>query len=349
MSDNFLGIGTFFMVGLPGPDLDNSTLALIREYRIHNFILFTRNVSSREQLGSLCRDLRAACAKQGLDSPLIAIDQEGGSVTRLLPPFTQFPDAREMAESENPEGELSRYAAVCARELIGVGINMNLAPVLDVCPADEDLFMERRSLGGDPDRVAYLGALIIGEMQGLGLAACAKHFPGLGAAVIDPHKDLPVVARPLAELLRQDLQPFRAAVRAEVAAIMTSHTIYEALDSETATLSERILSGLLRRDLEYGGLIITDDLEMGAIESRGSIEQAALKAFAAGADLLLICHDHDKVIRAVQTVGEAVREGRIPQERLRSCRARLHAVSQRFSIPLLGLFRKSHEMAKQKI
>lgn len=334
MSDNFSDIGAFFMVGLPGPDLDDSTLALIREHGIHNFILFTRNVTNREQLRSLGRELRAACAVQGLDPPLIAIDQEGGSVARLLPPFTQFPGAREMAGAEDPEDTLSRYAAVCARELLGVGVNLNLAPVLDVCPAGENLFMEHRSLGGDPERVAYLGALIIREMQDLGLAACAKHFPGLGAAVVDPHQDLPVVARSLAELLHQDLQPFRAAIRAGVAAIMTSHTIYQALDSEPATLSARILSGLLRQELGYGGLIITDDLEMGAIENRGSVAQAALKAFGAGADLLLICHDHAKVVQAVRMVTAAVREGRIPLEQVRSRRARLHAVSRRYSIPL---------------
>jgi beta-N-acetylhexosaminidase len=326
-----IDIGGLFMAGLPGTALDGSTRGLIEEWRIGNFILFKRNVADPEQLRRLCHDLRDACLAGGLPAPLIAIDQEGGTVTRLPPPFTQFPDARVLAGADDPGAALTAYGRTCARELREIGVNMNLAPVLDVCPAGEGCFMERRSLGADPEAVGRLGRLVAAAMQAEGIAACGKHFPGLGAAILDPHERLPRVERSLAELRRLDLPPFRE-VAAEVAAIMTSHTVYPALDREwPATLSRPILTGLLREEIGYQGVIVTDDLEMGAIEKEGPLDEAALRAFEAGADLLLICHDHQKVHRAHQRLKAAAAAGRIPPARLASSLARIAAIRRRFA------------------
>jgi beta-N-acetylhexosaminidase len=325
-------IGQLFMVGLPTTELDSSTLQLICDLRINNFIIFKRNAHDKQQLRHLCDELRQACRNNDLPPPMIGIDQEGGSVARLLPPFTQFEDARLLAESDDPEKELLAYADTCSSELLEVGINMNLAPVLDVCAAGQDYFMERRSLGEDPDRVAQLGVLVINAMQRLGIAACAKHFPGLGAAVVDPHQELPKVARPLAQLRAIDLPPFAAAITAGVAAIMTSHTIYDGLDPEMpATLSRKILSGVLRTDLGYNGLIITDDLEMGAIEREQPLAEAALQSLQAGADLLLICHDHAKVRKTYRTLVDSVAQGILPDNRIRKSIARIAEVRRRFA------------------
>lgn len=340
MSKNTSDIGEFFMVGLPGTVLDDSTRLLIAEHRINHFILFKRNVVDKDQLRNLCRDLRYACAAQGMLSPLISIDQEGGTVTRLPLPFTQFPEARQLAESPDAEQLLINYARTTARELQGVGINLNLAPVLDVCPAGQGFFMERRSLGGETATVAKLGSLIIMEMQDLGLAACAKHFPGLGRAVVDPHHQLSTVSQSSATIKEDDLPPFRAAMAVEVAAIMTSHTIYRDMDSENAaTLSTRILTDLLREEMGYQGVIITDDLEMGAIEKEGAIDRAALQAFQAGADLLLICHEHDKVVRSLNTLKSAVEQGLVSEGRLAASRARLRDMARRYAIPLRAITR----------
>jgi beta-N-acetylhexosaminidase len=328
----YTDIGQLFMVGLPATELDNSTLLLIRDLQINNFIIFKRNVQDQQQLRQLCDALKQACRTNGLPPPLISIDQEGGSVARLMPPFTQFADARILAESGEPEKELLAYADTCSRELLEVGINMNLAPVLDVCAAGHDYFMERRSLGEDPTRVAHLGVLVINAMQRLGIAACAKHFPGLGAAVVDPHLELPQVARPLAQLRTIDLPPFTAAIAAGVAAIMTSHTIYDDLDPEMpATLSKKILTNLLRTDLGYDGLIITDDLEMGAIEREQPLAEAALQSLQAGADLLLICHDHAKVRKTYRTVVDSVAQGILPANRLRKSTARIAEIRRLFT------------------
>lgn len=325
-------LGQLFMVGLPGVALDNSTRRLIEEFRINNFIYFKRNVESPEQLKKLSGDLRKACIRNNLGSPLIAIDQEGGSVSRLPPPFTQFPDARVLAQSEDPESALTTYALTCALELKGIGVNYNLAPVLDVCETGKEYFMEKRSLGGDPELVGRLGAHVIREMQAHGIAACAKHFPGLGAAVVDPHFQLPYVAKAEPGLRTQDMLPFQKSIAAGVASIMTSHTIYQHLDPESpATLSKKILTGMLRNDLGYDGVVITDDLEMGAIEKEGNLGRAALQAFAAGADMLLICQSHEKVIDAFRKTADAIAENPALQVRMQESIRRVTTMRDAFA------------------
>lgn len=328
-----LDAGGLLMIGLPGKELDDSTLRLIEGFRISNFILFKRNVGSPAQLHALCHDLDSACHNHGLGKPLIAIDQEGGSVTRLPAPFTQFGDARQIGLAASPEKAARHYSATVAKELLKIGINMNLAPVLDICPTGQGCFMERRCLSDRPEQAAALGALIITEMQQQGVASCAKHFPGLGAVSIDPHQTLPVVAKTAQDMLDQDLQPFRAAIQAGVAAVMTSHTVYHNLDTEhPATLSFSILTDLLRGQLGYDGVVITDDLEMGAIAKNESVPMAALKAFQAGADLLLICENHDIVVDTCLTLQKAVNLGQFDAKRLVSSLDRIERVRQRFAI-----------------
>lgn len=322
------------MVGLPGPDLDSSTLKLIQEYGINNFILFKRNVVNPGQLRDLCHRLAGACREAGLNSPLISIDQEGGTVARLVEPFTQFPDARKLAQSPDAEVLLADYARTCVHELLRVGINMNLSPVLDVCPEGEDCFMERRVLGENPREVARLGRLIIKHMQEGGLAACAKHFPGLGVAKLDPHVVLPVVDKSFQSIVDEDLEPFREAVAAGVAAIMTSHTIYPSMDEDQpATLSRKILSGILREEMGYDGIIVTDDLEMGAIEDSHTVAAASVGSLRAGCDLLLICHEHHKVIAAYQALVEAIASDRALEEQFLRSAARVEIAQNRYKIP----------------
>ncbi len=320
------------MIGLPGLELDPSTMGLVSENHITNFILFKRNIKSPDQVRSLCESLASFCAGQGLGHPLIAIDQEGGTVKRLPPPFTQFAGARELACSSDPNKEILSFARTTARELKGVGINMDLTPVLDICPANQEFFMESRSYGDNPAIVAEWGGLVIKEMQKEGIVTCAKHFPGLGAAVLDPHLQLPTVAKDLEELSAFDLLPFKEAIACGVGAIMTSHTIYSGVDPEfPATLSKKIITGILRTSLSYNGLIITDDLEMGAIENEISVEQAAVNAFLAGVDMLLICHDHDKIERAYGEMTQALSDGRIPSERIDASFKRVEALCSRFA------------------
>lgn len=279
-----------------------------------------------EHLADLCRE-------HDLALPLIAIDQEGGTVARLTAPlFAQFADAREYAQSPDPEKKLGDYAATCGHELRQVGINLNFAPVLDICPERQNFFMERRSLGEDPRQVARLGSLVIKIMQEQGVAACAKHFPGLGGAKLDPHLLLPVVERSRMEL-EEDLVPFQGAVAAGVAAIMTSHTVYPHLAPDIpATLSAVILTEILRQKMDFQGVVVTDDLEMGAIENEMAVADAALAAFQAGADLLLICHDHEKVKRAWNKLATACDNGLVSAGRLKASQARIAELGSRYGV-----------------
>ncbi len=248
-SDDQHAIGHIFMVGLPGIELDDSTRALICDLKIHNFILFRRNVDNKEQLKRLCSALINACLVNDLPKPLISIDQEGGQVARLPPPFAQFDAPRQIACGPQAEQKLEEFARTCAQELLEIDVNMNLAPVLDVCPVGKGLFMEQRCLGEDPATVAELGTLVINQMQDVGVAACAKHFPGLGSASLDPHMELPVVDQPLSTFEKIDFLPFQRAIAAGVAAIMTSHAVYSQIDSGLpGTLSSQVVHDLLRKN-----------------------------------------------------------------------------------------------------
>jgi beta-N-acetylhexosaminidase len=325
-------VGHLFMVGLPGPELDDSTRELIEWHAVHNFIIFRRNVVDQEQLQRLCASLVNACRECALPPPIISIDQEGGQVARLPSPFSQFPEPRALAEGKNPEELLGEYAAVCASELRQIGVNMNLAPVLDICPAGQGMFMERRCLGAEPQGVAELGRVVISDLQAGGVAACAKHFPGLGAAVLDPHLELPVVDLAAEHFERESMVPFRMAAEIGVAAFMTSHAVYSNFAPRVpGTLSRQVVHDLARDSCGYDGLIITDDLEMGAIEKFMPFPEAALRAFLAGADILLVCHSHDKVRDAIAALETAQRHGVFAASRLDDSLSRQAKVICRFS------------------
>ncbi len=326
--------GRFVMAGLPGPELDGTTRDLVRRFGLANFILFRRNIESPSQVAGLCAALARCCREHGAGPPLIAIDQEGGTVSRLPPPFSQFGDARDLAAAADPAAAARAYARTCGRELRGVGINMNLAPVLDVCPGrDGAWFMARRCLGSDPRLVARLGEVIVGELQRAGVAACAKHFPGLGSARLDPHEVAFSIDKTEEALQREDLPPFAAAIRAGVAAVMTSHTLYSALDGQwPATLSETICTGLLRNKMGFSGVLITDDLEMGAIAGQLAVPEAAVRAFAAGADLLLICERQEEVAGTCRLLASSMEGGQVPKARFRAAAARLAALRRRLGL-----------------
>ncbi|MBW1683385.1 MAG: beta-N-acetylhexosaminidase, partial [Deltaproteobacteria bacterium] len=227
-------IGRLFMAGMPGTSLDPGTESLIRSPGVGGIILFSRNIESPLQLFSLCRDLQQASMKyQG--SPLfLAVDQEGGRVARLPPPFpppfTQFEGNEAMGADGNPVERVKAYAEITAREMRLVGLNMNLAPVVDVPVAEPEKHLRGRTFGRDPAKAASLGSKVVEVLQENGVMAVAKHFPGLGRATRDPHKDLPVIDADREEMETVHLPPFQAAANAGVAAVMTSHALYPALD-----------------------------------------------------------------------------------------------------------------------
>ena len=324
-------IGQLFMIGMPGPRLDKETGILIRENHIGGIILFSRNIEDPLQLAALCRDLQEAASK-GKDRPLfLAVDQEGGRVARLKEPFRSFPGNAAIGMDEEPVKRAMEFATVTSKEMKVVGLNMNLAPVVDVQRGEIEKHLAGRSFGEDPELVAYLGRTVVKHLQKNGIMAVAKHFPGLGRADVDPHLHLPKINIDLEELERINFPPFAAAIEEGVCGIMTSHALYPALDPERpATLSPVLLTEMLRERMGFKGLTITDDLEMGAIATDWSVADGALKSFQAGADILLICKDQSHVRESLDLIRQALSEGTLSKERVAQSLERIRRMKARF-------------------
>jgi beta-N-acetylhexosaminidase len=291
--------GQRLMVGFDGLSMNDTLKCYIGELKVGGLILFARNIEAPDQVRELCAASQDYARQCGQPPLFIAIDQEGGVVSRLKPPFTQFPGNPHMRSEE----DAAQFAQTTARELSGIGVNMNMAPVLDVLPPDEPSVMQDRAFGHDPEHVARMGSTVIRHLQKHKVMAVAKHFPGIGRTVLDSHEDLPDLetdARSLAEI---DRVPFQAAVAEGVAGVMLSHIRYLALDpSWPASLSPAIAEGILRRGMAYQGLVITDDLDMGAIVKHHPLPIIVRQCLDAGVDILLICHESPKIREAFDNI-----------------------------------------------
>jgi beta-N-acetylhexosaminidase len=232
---------------------------------------------------------------------------------------------------EEPGKRAIEFATVTSKEMKIVGLNMNLAPVVDVQRGEIEKHLAGRSFGEDPDVVAFLGRTVVKHLQKNGIMAVAKHFPGLGRADVDPHFHLPKINIDLEEMERINFPPFAAAIEEGVCGIMTSHAIYPALDPEgPATLSPMVLTEVLRQRMGFRGLTITDDLEMGAIAGHWSVADGALKSFQAGADILLICKDQGHVRESLDLMRQALKKGAISPERFAQSLERIRKMKARF-------------------
>ena len=320
--------GELLMVGFDGYEPGPAVVEAIMEWKVGGVILFARNIRSPQQAAELCRRLQRLRSLVSFSPLLIAVDQEGGPVARFREGVTDFPGNLALGRVDG-ERAACRQGKITGRELLRLGVNMNLAPVLDLYSPAGSSATGLRSLGSRPDRVAALGASLIRGMGDKGLIATAKHFPGKGAARVDSHRRLPVITATRAEMRARELVPFQAAISAGVKAIMTSHAAYPAWDGgvvQPATFSRAILTNLLRKKLGYRGLIITDDLGMGAVRSQLSPEEGALRALRAGADLLLYCHSHRGQRRLFATLSAATRKDHRLRRRVEESAARIRRI-----------------------
>jgi beta-N-acetylhexosaminidase len=286
-------------------------------------ILFRRNVEGPRQVAALSNSL-GRLAAPGVRF-LLSIDQEGGRVARLREGFSSIPTMRRLGESQDPN--LCRAVGrIVGAELRAVGINYDLAPVLDVDTNPKNPVIGDRAFSRDPGEVARLGLSFAEGLLEAGVLPCGKHFPGHGDTLQDSHKTLPRITRSLDELRQIELFPFAEAARRGLASIMTAHVLYPALDDVLpATLSPRILRRLLREELGYTGVVISDDLEMAAIAERFDLAEAARLALLAGNDLLLVCHREDRqeaVLRALADCERSLLEAAV---------ARVEAMTQKIA------------------
>jgi beta-N-acetylhexosaminidase len=279
--------GQRLMVGFEGKQFNAHLKFLIRDLKVGGIILFSQNVETPDQVKNLCDAVQEYARLNGQPPLMIAIDQEGGQVARLKEPFTQFPGNSAMTDV----ADAVYFAQTTATELAHAGINMNLAPVMDVASDEITSIMAARSFGQDPFWVSKLGLTIISHLQQNNIMAVAKHFPGIGRTVADSHIDLPSCECDLAELESCDLIPFSDSIEQEVAGIMLSHVIYRKIDPRwPASLSKRIALKLLRERMRFSGISMTDDLDMGAINKHYDIKTAIRQILQADIDMTLICH-----------------------------------------------------------
>jgi beta-N-acetylhexosaminidase len=323
-------IGQLFMVGFMGTSVTPELASFIKEYKPGGVILFSRNLESVGQIVELTNDLQRCSPKSPL---LISIDQEGGRVSRLPSGFTIFPPCELLGRCNSSELAYAA-AATIAKELRAVGVNMNMAPVLDVNSNPDNPVIGDRAFGSTPDVVSEMALVTAAGLQDNKVVACGKHFPGHGDTNADSHKELPVVEASRERLEAVEFPPFRRAVTAGIATMMTAHVLYKALDDQLpATLSSAIITNLLREDLRYEGVVLTDDLEMHAIVDHYGVGDAAVRAFLAGCDVLLICKDREREVSAFEAIEQAVASGTISMERLGQSVARIQRVKQRFILP----------------
>lgn len=322
-----LPLGQLFIIGFQGTSLSSATRQLLVNDGIGGVILFKRNIDSLEQVVALNTALHEAAP-----GTIVSVDQEGGRVARLRGIATDVPSMRAVGALADGDGELAfKVGAMMGRELVALGFHWDFAPVVDVDTNPANPVIGERSFSRDAHVVGVIAARFIAGMQGSGMAGSAKHFPGHGDTDVDSHHALPRLSHSLERLRAVELVPFAAAVKAGVASVMTAHVMFPALDAdEPATLSPAILDGLLRRELGYDGVVVSDDLEMAAVADRYGIEELVEKGLRAGVDAFLVCHDEHKQHAAVEAAHKLVEQGRVPRARAEQALRRMAAMKARY-------------------
>ena len=340
-------IGQLLIAGFDGLHVPVELKMLAREFGLGGVILFARNISDPEQLAELSFE----ATRLDADVPLwVSVDQEGGRVARLKDPFTVWPPMASLGRSGD-ETLVTRFARALAVELKAVGITLDFAPVLDVHTNPKNPVIGDRALGEKAEEVARLGATIVRTLQSEGIAACGKHFPGHGDTSTDSHHELPLVEHPIERLREIELVPFRAAIDADVAAIMTAHVLMPALDEQRpASLSRRIVTGLLREELGYQGVIVSDDLEMKAIAGHYDVGSAAILAVEAGCDAVLICGtDQNRQVAALEALVHADEDRRFGPSLIEDALRRQQHAKERFLAATLAARPKGSRALRQLI
>jgi beta-glucosidase-like glycosyl hydrolase len=320
-------MASHIITGLPAGGLDAAFERTVAATPFAGFLLFRRDFSSLDELSELTTRLRRISPTP---DPFLSMDEEGGLVTQLSPQFETAPTARVLGRAASA-GEVRAIATELGRELISRGVNLDFAPVYDVDLEPANPVIGPRSFSPSPEEVATLAGAFAAGLRDGGVLPCAKHFPGHGDTHLDSHLSLPICPATREELAALHLGPFRRAIAEDIPLVMVSHVAYPALspDGLPATLSVEVVSGLLRGELGYDGVIITDAMEMRAVTASFPPGEAAVRALEAGADLLCYgCYD-DGVTEAIAALEEAVRSGRLSAERLEASQGRIESLRSR--------------------
>jgi beta-N-acetylhexosaminidase len=321
-------IGQLLMAGFNGHQISPELRSLAKEFGLGGVILFARNVAEPEQVAELSFE----AARLVPELPLwVSVDQEGGRVARLKAPFTEWPPMATLGRSGD-ERLAERFARALAIELRSVGITLDYAPVLDIHTNPKNPVIGDRALAEKAEDVARLGSVVVRTLQAEGIAACGKHFPGHGDTSADSHFELPLVEHPPDRLRAIEFLPFKAAIDAGVATIMTAHVLVPSLDERRpASLSRHVVYDLLRDELKFDGVILADDLEMKAVAADYAVAESAVFAIEAGCDGVLVCSgDHDTQAAALEALVHAVEANRLPLARVEDALKRQLRAKERF-------------------
>lgn len=305
-------IGQLFMIGLEGKALTPRESEFIVKNNIGGVILFDRNLGTPQETHKLCSEIQNLRHKLKDKTPLfIGIDMEGGRVARLKAPFTQWPPADKLGALDSTSVAF-RFSMSMGSELKAVGINVDFAPCVDVLTNPKNTVIGDRALSKDPEQVAKMASAIVRGYIKSGIIPCAKHFPGHGETLIDSHHDLPVEQADIGRLRDVEMYPFKKVFRARIDMVMTAHIHFPKVDPEwPVTLSPIFVRQILRQELRYRGIIISDDLDMKALATHYDRDLIPVQALVAGCDLLLYCNEPDRPPRALESVRQAVTNGTI--------------------------------------
>jgi beta-N-acetylhexosaminidase len=329
-------VGQLLFIGLPGPEIDDAARSLLEEVKPGGVVLFDRNLESPAQVAELNAAIRSILPI----TPFISVDEEGGRVDRLKKIFAPLPSASSIRRADDTS-LAARHGELTAELLRLLGFNMNFAPVLDleVYPDAPNALPERYFGATTAEVIRFAGSYLEGLQRG-GIAGCGKHFPGLGDSTVDSHETLPTVERS-GELLRSDdLRPYvelTTRLNARLDVVMVAHAYYPAFDGQEripASLSPNVVTTLLRDELGFRGLSISDDMEMGAIASSFDFGDACIRAIEAGEDMILVCQTADRVREAFEALVKASVDNRITPNRRKRCLDRIAKVKAELSTPL---------------
>lgn len=340
-------VGQSIMFRFVGPVFRQEDKDAFRRIHPAGVLFFADNLESRDQIRALTEELQATGQEEGMQPLFIAADQEGGIVTRLPPDMVTIPSA--MALGAMDEADIREMARVTARELLEVGINMNYAPTVDVNINPENPVIRTRSFGESPEMVSRAGVAAIRGHLDEGVIPTIKHFPGHGDTNIDSHHGLPVIDQPLKRLRKVELAPFRAGIEAGVPAIMTAHIVFAALDEHPATLSHRILTGLLREEMAFDGVIVTDSMSMDAIARRYGSADASIRTKAAGADVLESSEPPDTMVERHTVLSQAIEDGTLDIALFEATERRMNGLRERFRIGEMPKFSPFDEGLREKV
>lgn len=319
------------IVGFEGTKLNNSAKNMIEQGHVGGVILLGRNVRNAEQLHSLVTSIKQSNTSS--TSLFVGIDEEGGRVSRIPSPLSPLPSSEKIG-NVNDQKLSYLTGQVLAQKVESFGFNMNFAPVLDINNNPDNQVIGDRSFGSTPDKVSKLGVATMKGIRSEGVLPVVKHFPGHGDTSTDSHVQLPVIDKSVDELRNFEWVPFREAIQSGADAIMTAHILFPALDKEVpATFSKNIITGVLREQMKYDGLILSDDMAMGAIANNYGTEEAVVRAIQAGVDMVLLTDTRQNQFQNVhQSLIEAVNNGEIPEEQINKSVKRILMTKQKYEL-----------------